>query len=155
MAGTFAIPQLSLRRDTVPDVDFPLFNWSDFSTEKHLGTGAFGAVYSGRYKRRDDVFEHVVVKQLHMQTKESKRLFLKEARLLYRLPDHKNITSFVAFCPEPFAIMMEHVYFDFTVFGIEKTVTSLSEFCKSFMSSGWNSESVSACVRTCVTIEWR
>ena len=128
MAGTFAIPQLSLRRDTLPDVDVPLFNWSDFSTEKHLGTGAFGAVYSGRYKRRDDVFEHAVVKQLHMQTKESKRLFLKEARLLYRLPDHKNIASFIAFCAEPFAIMMEHVYFDFTVFGIEKTVTSLSEF---------------------------
>ena len=130
MAGTFAIPQLSLRRDTVPDLDVPLFNWSDFSTEKHLGSGAFGAVYSGRYERRDDVFEDVVVKQLHAQTKESKRLFLKEARLLHHLPDHKNIDSFIAFCAEPFAIMMEHVYFDFTVFGIEKTVTDLSEFLR-------------------------
>ena len=71
MAGTFAIPQLSLRRDTVPDLDVPLFNWSDFSTEKHLGSGAFGAVYFGRYQRRDDVFEDVVVKQLHTQIKES------------------------------------------------------------------------------------
>ena len=38
----------------------------------------FGVVYSGRYESRDDVFEDVVVKQLHTQTKESKRLFLKE-----------------------------------------------------------------------------
>ena len=46
MAGTFAIPQLSLRLDTVLDLDVSLFNWSDFSTEKHLGSGAFwGCVF--------------------------------------------------------------------------------------------------------------
>ena len=55
---------------------------------------------------------------------------MKEARLLHRLPGHKNIASFIAFCAEPFAIMIEHVYFDFTVFGIEKTVTDLSEFLR-------------------------
>ena len=57
--------------------------------------------------------------------RESKRLFLKEARLLNKLNGHKNIVSFFAFCPEPYAIMLEYLCFDFSVFNADKKVTSL------------------------------
>ena len=72
----------------------------------------------------------VTVKLLRGENREIKRLFLKEARLLHRIKDHKNIASFLAFCAEPYGIMMEHVFFDFSIFDVDKKVHSLSDLLR-------------------------
>ena len=122
MTSEFVIPKLTVRREsTITDV--PTFKWLDFSSKEELGMGSFGSVYRGQCSNRDNV----VVKVLRGQNRESKRLFLKEARLLHSLNGHKNIVSFFSFCEEPYAIMLEYLCFDFAVFGVNKKVTSLGD----------------------------
>ena len=123
MAGIFTIPKLTVRKETLRD-DVPTFKWDEFTLKQDLGIGAFGSVCSGEYTKRDDP---VTVKVLRIQDKESKRLFLKEARLLHHQKGHENVASFLAFCVEPHAIMMEYHYFDFGTFGVDKKVSSVSE----------------------------
>ena len=121
MSGEFVIPKLSVREDRTI-IDVPTFQWADFSS-KELGMGSFGSIYRGQCTNHDNV----VIKVLRRQNlRESKRLFLK-SRLLHKLNGHKNIVSFFAFCPEPYAIMLEYLCFDFSVFNVDKKVTSLSD----------------------------
>lgn len=122
MAGVFSIPKLTLRAENL-NPGLPTFKWTDFSRNDKLGSGSFGAIYSGKYKG-----EEVVVKKLRLVDRESKRLFIKEARLLHEVKGNENIACFFAFCVEPYAIMMEYLCFYFRPFGVEKIVTSLSDF---------------------------
>ena len=125
MAGVFTIPKLVARPKNF-SANIPTFEWSEFIRNEVLGVGSFGDVYCGRYEKQNDL---VTVKLLR-ENREIKRLFLKEARLLHRIKDHKNIASFLAFCAEPYAIMMEHVVFDFSIFGVDKKVHSLSDLLR-------------------------
>ncbi|XP_028391896.1 calcium-dependent protein kinase 2-like [Dendronephthya gigantea] len=124
MTNEFVFPKLSVRECRAA-IDIPSFSWRDFTNKEELGMGSFGSVYRGQYNSNND---DVVVKVLRGHNRESKRLFLKEARLLSKLKGHKNISSFIAFCTEPYAIMLEYLCFDFTVFEVNKKVTSLGEF---------------------------
>ena len=44
-----------------------------------------------------------------------KKTFIKEARILQRLK-HPNIADFKGICNNPFALVLEYVYFDFKPF---------------------------------------
>ena len=123
MADLFTIPKLTVRNENL-NVNVPTFKWDEFTRKEELGIGSFGSVYCGKYEKRE---EPVTVKVLRVQNRESKRLFLKEARLLHNLKGHKNIATFLAFCVEPHAIMMEYLYFDFGLFGVDKKVSSMNE----------------------------
>ncbi len=52
-------------------------------------------------------------------------MFLKEARILNKLKNHDKIVQFIAFCNDPYAIMLECLCFDFRPFGIDKKCSSL------------------------------
>ena len=123
MADLFTIPKLTVRNENL-NVNVPTFKWDEFTRKEELGIGSFGSVYCGKYEKRE---EPVTVKVLRVQNRESKRLFVKEARLLHNLKGHKNIATFLAFCVEPHAIMMEYLYFDFGLFGVDKKVSSMNE----------------------------
>ena len=56
-----------------------------------------------------------------------KKTFIKEARILQRL-EHPNIVDFKGICNNPFALVLEYVYFDFKPFGVEQKVSSLAQF---------------------------
>ena len=52
-------------------------------------------------------------------------MFLKEARIFNKLKNHNKIIQFIAFCNDPYAIMLEYLCFDFRPFGIDKKCSSL------------------------------
>lgn len=54
-------------------------------------------------------------------------MYFKEVALLNRLR-HTNIVQFKAFCCKPYAIMMDYVYFDFSLFGENMLLSTLSDF---------------------------
>jgi len=57
----------------------------------------------------------------------------KEAALLNGL-HHQNIVKLLGVCHQPQAIMLEYVYFDFELFGVDDLrVSSLSDFCSTLM----------------------
>ena len=56
--------------------------------------------------------------------------FAKEAMLLCSI-SYKNAVSFHwAYCPEPCAIMLENIFFDFKPFGVDKRVNEFARFAK-------------------------
>ena len=70
----------------------------------------------------------VVKKMLHVLDESEKKLFFKEAALLNGL-QHHNIVKLLGVCHQPQAIMLEYVYFDFKLFGVDDlSVSSLSDF---------------------------
>lgn len=90
-----------------------------------MGSGSFGSVYSGKHNGRQ-----IVVKRLLSGERESKKMFLKEARILHKLMNNENIVEFIAFCDDPYAIMLEYLCFDFRPFGIDKkNAVPLEIFC--------------------------
>lgn len=122
MDGQFKIPKLTLKSQG-PDLhsNIPRFNWRDAIVVDELACGAFGNVYVANYREH----QQVVVKRLRDQNRESKRAFLKEARLLHELKDNTNIVQFIALSTDPYAIMEEYIFFDFHPFGIDKKVSCL------------------------------
>ena len=52
---------------------------------------------------------------------------MKEARILRDL-QHPNIVNFKGICTTPVALILEYAYFDFTPFGMNAKVSSLSGF---------------------------
>lgn len=122
MAALFKLP--SLKKKEKKSSIIPIFNWATFQKEKKIGSGTFGSVYNGKCVDRD---EKVVVKKVKSDSYDSKARCLKAA-LLNKTQGHRNIIKFLGFCDEPHAIMMEHSYFDFQPFGIEKTVSNLEDF---------------------------
>ncbi|KAJ8043767.1 Serine/threonine-protein kinase STY46 [Holothuria leucospilota] len=119
----FKIPQIGQKRKRTQYLSGG-FEWREVDKLHYIANGSFGTVFSGIYKQ-----ENVVVKrldQLNMDSEEVK-CFQKEATILNSL-EHENIVSFKAFCDNPFAIMLEYVYFSFEMFGEDKIVSSLSEF---------------------------
>ena len=58
---------------------------------------------------------------------QDKKNFFKQARILQALK-HANVVHFKGICKNPFALVLEHLYFDFKPFGMETVVSSLAYF---------------------------
>ena len=66
------------------------------------------------------VSDTVVVKKL-----EDQKEFIKEKKMLHQIK-HDNVLNFKALCQLPHAILLEYLYFDFSLFGDEKEVHTWS-----------------------------
>ncbi len=124
MAASFKVPQLSISK-VKQTANLPKFDWKRFTKEKKLGSGGFGKVYLGKYEGE---IEKVVVKKMKGENYDAKSRFIKEAKLLNVTQGHRNIVKFLGFCEEPGSILMENACFDFSLFGIEKRASTLSNF---------------------------
>ena len=112
-------------------MNFPTFTWGSIEVQEELESGTFGSVYLTNFTCTDVEQQRsasVVIKKLKGESAESKRRFEKEAGILHSLKGHLNISNFMRFCYEPYAIMMEYSCFDFRPFGVEKKVTTLEDF---------------------------
>ena len=71
--------------------------------------------------------EMLLLKEIKGDTAEANRRFEKDAGILNIVKGHRNISEFLSFCKEPYAIMVEHSCFDFTPFGVDKKLNTLQE----------------------------
>ena len=110
-----------------------VFDCNALQVKKRLGQGAFGNVYTTEFAGTVGSVETVVVKRmLHVLDESEKKLFFKEAALLNGLL-HPNIVKLLGVCHQPQAIMLEYVYFDFELFGVDDLrISSLSDFLLHF-----------------------
>ena len=82
------------------------------------GNGAYGEVFTADvpFERKNGeanaTVEKVVVKKMLSDDVLDKKTFIKEARILQRLK-HPNIVDFKGICNNPFALVLQYVYFDF------------------------------------------
>ena len=123
MAACFKLPSLAKKPRRPPK--FPVFEWTEVRIEAELGCGSFGSVYLVRYEKED---RNVIVKKMKGESAEAKHRFEKEAGILNTVKGHRNVAEFLRFCQDPYAIMMEYSYFDFSPFGVDKKVSSLEDF---------------------------
>ena len=72
-------------------------------------------------------FEKVVIKKLLGEDEKEKSLFLKEAKILHVIKSEHKV-KFKAVGMEPFATMLEYLFFDFAPFGGSEVVSSLDQF---------------------------
>ena len=105
--------------------------WGDLLDKSKLGEGSFGEVFLAKIKD-----ELVVVKKLQRQKRKKERdMFAKEVRILSGLRC-KHIVSVEGYCPNPVALVLEYIYFDFKPLGIDGDhVSSLKEYFE-FLSNG-------------------
>ena len=103
----------------------PSFEFCNIHNKEFLGNGRYGLVYKANHKTAGgNQNVDVVVKQMLSESSEDVVCFAKEAKLLFSI-GHKNVVSFLGYCPQPCAIMVEYVFFDFKPFGVDKKVNSL------------------------------
>ena len=103
MAASFKLPSLATKRK--PPLQFPEFEWRDVIIEEELGSGTFGSVYLVKYGKED---RNVIVKKMKGESMETKRRFQKEAGILNSVKGHRNVSEFLRFCQNSYAIMMEY-----------------------------------------------
>ena len=122
----FKLPKLSgvnRKSDSEVDINIPRFKCNDLPLKQRLGRGSFGDVYTTVYNS-----ETVVIKKMiEMLDQDEKKLFFKEVELLNGLR-HTNIVKLKGVCCQPLAMMLQYVYFDFNVLGLDVHVSSLSDF---------------------------
>lgn len=136
----FKLPCFSRKKQPESN-DLPGFQYEYLQQLEMIGQGSFGAVFSARLRVKEDRFETVVVKNLLGGCDE--KVFMKEARMLHQI-QHGNVVSFKGFFPNPCAIMLEYVYFDFSPLGENKKVNSLQEFL-AFVDENDNFQCFSEC----------
>ena len=102
--------------------DMPEFKFNELANKEVIGHGSYGIVYKTSYLGKT-----VVVKNILGESAAEQNSFVKEARLIKSL-QHKNVVAFIGFCSEPYAMMLEYVYFDFLPFEISKKVSNLVDF---------------------------
>lgn len=85
--------------------------------EEQIGKGAYGAVFTATHGV-DKRPEKVIVKKMLGEDLLEKKDFVKEAKILQVLK-HVNVVQFKGICKNPFALVLEHHYFDFKPFGME------------------------------------
>ena len=120
----FKLPVLS-RQKTIPH-RLRGFEFTSLQDKQFIGKCCFGFVSKANYVIGKECTE-VVVKEMLSESSDDIACFVKEANLLCSM-SHKNVVSFIGFCPSPFCTLLEYVSFDFTCFGIEKKVSSLLDF---------------------------
>ena len=100
----------------------PLFQWGNLrEKEEVIGRGSFGLVFVARNGHG----EKVVIKKLLSEDDQEKRLFIKEVKILHGVYS-EHIVKFKAACMEPYAMMLEYLFFDFASFGGSIIVSSLN-----------------------------
>lgn len=114
----FKLPSLARKKCAKSPVVHALhsFTYDEIEKGELIGSGAYGKVYKSRYENKD-----VVVKELDSIDTDD---LIKEARFHSKL-SHDNIVKFHAVCLNPMALMLEHVYFDMTLFGRASGISSL------------------------------
>ena len=106
-----------------------VFDCNALQVKKRLGQGAFGDVFTTEFAGTEGKWKlWWSKKMLHVLDESEKKLFFKEAALLNGL-HHQNIVKLLGVCHQPQAIMLEYVYFEFELFGVDDSrVSSLSDF---------------------------
>ena len=129
----FKLPKLVNKRCSLaPSVkavkDVVTFDYNNLSDMVEIGRGSFAVVAAARYNSMVSAPKEVVMKKMIDLEEEEKDLFLKEVKLLHSLK-HPNIVTFHGMCISPPAIMLEYMYFDFSLFADRHhKVHSLKEF---------------------------
>lgn len=121
---SYKLPCLS-KKAVIPRITgLPTFKYEDMEEIGVIGHGSFGVVLKVKH-----LAPMVVIKKLSDSEEiDDQKEFVKEARMLFTI-QHNSIVSFKAFCQRPYAIMLEYVHFDFSVFSnCDKKVHSLQEF---------------------------
>ena len=72
-------------------------------------------------------FQKVVIKKLLGEDEKEKSLFLKDAKILHVIKSEHKV-KFKAVGMEPFATMLEYLFFDFAPFGGSEVISSLDQF---------------------------
>ena len=115
-----SLPVLKVTRKTPPGVE--LFRWSSVQKIRRLGQGSYSDV---------DLYKKISTEELVAMktfTGKDSNLFIKEISILNKL-EHDNIVQLLAYSASPpNSMMMEYSIFDFSPFGLNKSVTTLSEF---------------------------
>ena len=130
---SFKLPKLLNKRCSLaPSVkalkNVATFDFSNLSNVVEIGRGSFAVVSAARYNSTVSPSKEVVIKRMIDLEEEEKDLFLKEVKLL-NLLNHPNIVKFHGMCISPPAIMLEYMYFDFSLFDDrDHKVHSLKEF---------------------------
>ena len=130
---SFKLPKLVNKRCSLaPSVkavkDVVTFDYNNLSDMVEIGRGSFAVVAAARYNSMVSAPKEVVIKKMIDLEEEEKDLFLKEVKLLHSLK-HPNIVTFHGMCISPPAIMLEYMYFDFSLFtDRHHKVHSLKEF---------------------------
>jgi serine/threonine protein kinase len=101
----------------------PSFSFAELVKKDEIGRGGFSSVFTAEFPSSG---EKVAVKKLLAVDDEDRRILLKEAKLLNSL-QHPNIVSFKGVCNDHYALLLEFVQFDFTVFGLDLIVKSLAD----------------------------
>ena len=118
------IPPLNRQEDT----NLPKFVLKNVNKGSCLGRGAFATAYFGKYNGEDIVLKELNCKEWDLQGKK----FLKEARIMNKLPMNENIVAMTGVCYEPLTIMLEYCCFDFAPFSKNTSVkvNSLDQYLK-------------------------
>lgn len=125
----FKLPTLGNKRCSLAPslhvfTDVATFDFDKISNAVEIGRGSFVVVYSATYRPTS---KQVVVKKILDLEEDEKDLFLKEVKLLNTLK-HPNIVTFHGMCISPPAIMLEYMYFDFSLFDRDHKAHSFKEF---------------------------
>ena len=126
---SFKLPCLSMKAIIPRVAGLPTFKYEDMEEIAVVGHGSFGVVVKAKHRAQvlDGETHTVVIKKLSESEEiDDQKEFVEEARMLRNI--QHNVVSFKAFCQRPYAIMLEYVHFDFSVFSdCDKKVHSLRE----------------------------
>ncbi|CAF4209505.1 unnamed protein product, partial [Rotaria sordida] len=89
--------------ESIPVIDYRDLN---INPDNKLGQGSFGIVYKGIWNGQT-----VAVKQLHLNksTKQEKKSFVKESRIMSTLGKHPNLVDLYGYTLEPPCLVMRYV----------------------------------------------
>ena len=119
MSSRFKLPTLGNKRccsapslDAFPDVK--TFDYNKLDNVVEVGRGSFAVVFSAIHNPAT-LGENVVVKKMFDLEGDEKDLFKKEVKLLNTLK-HPNIVTFHGMSISSPAIVLEYMFFDFSLF---------------------------------------
>ena len=101
----------------------PQYSYKTLVDKEEIGIGGFAVVFTAKLPENDRTF---VVKKLLDSSHEGRQSLVKEARLLSKL-HHVNVVQFKGIFVDQYALILEHVQFDFAPIGYDIKVNSLSE----------------------------
>ena len=111
----------SYKQTTLDCSALPLYDSRCFTNKEIIGNGVYSAVFTAdipftsKHGKANATVKKTVVKKMLSDDVLDKKTFIKEARILQRLK-HPNIADFKGICNNPFALVLEYVYFDFKPF---------------------------------------
>jgi len=100
---------VGLKSDTMPttpsvEKQKHLLNYADIEKHEKLGSGAFGVVWKGNWRKMD-----VAVKEIKPDRIGSvdMKAFLSEAEIMMNMISHQNVVLMMGVCQEPLCIVTE------------------------------------------------